>query len=115
MKDINHKQVKINIDGKPVEVDYGIKDIILALNRKGYKTAWSCQGYKKIIRFYIAFRKYYPELMRTLPRNILFATKNPCGLDGDDYWNFAIYAKREFKQKDIKKVADWISKLPSAR
>lgn len=108
MRDINHKQVKINIDGKPIEVDYGIKDIILALNKKGYKTAWSCQGYKDIIRFYVAFQQVYPEIINKLPKNILWSAKNPFSSDS---WAFAIYAKRSFKEKDFRKVLKWINTL----
>lgn len=44
MVQTDHEQIVIEIDGKPVEVDKGIERLIIALNKLGLKTEFSCIG-----------------------------------------------------------------------
>lgn len=115
-----------------VYVDHRISPMIQSLNKKGYLTAFCCEGHVhngKISKMYITFSKYTKSL-RTLPGNWyaeprdeygenklgptitaeFFGCKFPYGTKIDDPEYLVMFAKEQ--NKLLNNLSEWVDSLP---
>lgn len=112
-QEIHHKEKKVTLsNGKVIEVDKKMTEIVKALNDKGYTTVFSCQGEKKHGQaLYIAFDKQYLKIIENYPRDIFyhFSVNDPVG---KPYMRLCLYAKQNPSKELYKDIFNWIKTLP---
>ena len=85
------------------EIDKNMIEILSILNKKGYKTKYSCGGHatKNFIFIYISFYKHY--FFQELPKKFSYKKR------------VLFYGQKNAKQKDIDEkitiLKDWAKKL----